>query len=110
MIIGVCKETFPGERRVVLIPDVVRGVTKLGLDVLVERGAGAGACISDAAYEEVGARLADRAKEAESVDERQADELYTKALHEFDLADALVQDLARSYKIEVTRRRIALLI
>ncbi|MCP4594401.1 MAG: Re/Si-specific NAD(P)(+) transhydrogenase subunit alpha [bacterium] len=58
MIIGICKETFPGERRVALIPDAVRRLTKLDLEVLVESGAGIAACISDAAYEEVGARLA----------------------------------------------------
>ena len=39
MIIGICKETFPGERRVALIPDAARRLTKLGLDVLVECGA-----------------------------------------------------------------------
>ncbi|MFH1420027.1 MAG: Re/Si-specific NAD(P)(+) transhydrogenase subunit alpha [Planctomycetota bacterium] len=58
MIIGFCKETFPGERRVALIPDAARRLTKLGLDVLMECGAGTGAGISDAAYEEVGVRLA----------------------------------------------------
>ncbi|UCE61284.1 MAG: Re/Si-specific NAD(P)(+) transhydrogenase subunit alpha [Phycisphaerales bacterium] len=58
MIVGICKETFPDERRVALIPDVARRLTELGLEVLVERGAGTGACISDSAYEEAGARLA----------------------------------------------------
>ncbi len=59
MIIGICKETFPGERRVATIPESARQLIKLGLDVLVERGAGAGAGITDAAYEAIGVRLAD---------------------------------------------------
>ena len=58
MIIGICRETFPGERRVAIIPDAARRLAKLGLDLLVERGAGTEAGFSDAAYEEAGARLA----------------------------------------------------
>jgi len=58
MIIGICKETFPGERRVALIPDAVPKLTQAGLDVLVERGAGTAAGIPDAEYSEKGARLA----------------------------------------------------
>ena len=37
MIVGVCKETYPGERRVALIPDVVFALTKQSLEVLVEK-------------------------------------------------------------------------
>lgn len=40
MIVGVCKETFPGERRVALIPDVIPSLAKQNLKVLVEQGAG----------------------------------------------------------------------
>ena len=36
MIVGVCKETFPGERRVALIPEVIMGLTKQSLDVVVK--------------------------------------------------------------------------
>ena len=57
MQIGVPKETAEGERRVALVPDVVRKLTDQGQDVLVERGAGAGALIPDQHYEEAGARL-----------------------------------------------------
>jgi NAD(P) transhydrogenase subunit alpha len=58
MLIGVPKESFPGERRVALVPAVVPTLKKSGHDVLVEAGAGAGAMFPDAAYSEKGARLA----------------------------------------------------
>jgi len=58
MLIGVPKESFPGERRVALVPTVVPTLKKAGHDVLVETGAGAGAMFPDAAYSEKGARLA----------------------------------------------------
>jgi NAD(P) transhydrogenase subunit alpha len=65
MQIGVPKETAEGERRVALVPDVVRKLTAGAGDqeaaqneVIVERGAGDGALIPDAQYEEAGARLA----------------------------------------------------
>jgi len=40
---GVLRETLVGERRVALVPDTVARLQALGLDVLVEAGAGAGA-------------------------------------------------------------------
>jgi NAD(P) transhydrogenase subunit alpha len=70
MRIGVPKETAQGERRVALVPDVVsrlRSDTE-GLEVVVERGAGAGALIPDAAYEEAGATLTDSAEDALGAD------------------------------------------
>jgi len=59
MQIGVPKETAEGERRVALVPDVVGklGGGDNGVDVVVERGAGAGALIPDSQYEEAGARM-----------------------------------------------------
>ncbi len=57
MRIGVPKETVEGERRVALVPEVVRKLTGSGLDVAVERGAGAEAMIPDAQFEEAGAVL-----------------------------------------------------
>jgi NAD(P) transhydrogenase subunit alpha len=59
MRIGVPRETAPGERRVALVPEVVRKLTGSGLDVVVERGAGDGAIIPDAQFEEAGAVLTD---------------------------------------------------
>lgn len=58
MIIGVPKETFPGERRVALVPAVVPTLTKKDLEVLVESGAGAPAGFPDNAYEAKGAKVA----------------------------------------------------
>lgn len=60
MIIGVVKETFPGENRVALVPALVPNLTALKAEVLVERGAGEAAGYRDAEYEEKGAKLADR--------------------------------------------------
>lgn len=59
MIVGVCKETFPGETRVALIPASVGDLRKLGAEVVVERGAGVAAGYPDAAYEAAGAKLVD---------------------------------------------------
>ncbi len=57
-VLGVPKETHPGERRVGVTPDVVPALRKLGWEVLVEPGAGAEAGFTDAEYEEAGALLA----------------------------------------------------
>jgi H+-translocating NAD(P) transhydrogenase subunit alpha len=62
--IGVPKETVEGERRVALVPEVVGKLKGQGLDVVVQRGAGAGALIPDEQYEEAGAKLVDDAGEA----------------------------------------------
>ncbi len=59
MQIGVPKETAEGERRVALVPEVAKKLIGKGLEVVVERGAGAGALIPDALFEEAGATLAD---------------------------------------------------
>jgi NAD(P) transhydrogenase subunit alpha len=57
MRIGVPKETAEGEQRVALVPEVVRKLTTAGHEVTVEQGAGAGAMIPDAQFEEAGAKL-----------------------------------------------------
>ena len=46
-MIGVPKETAPGERRVAVVPDVVKKFNSLGVDVCVERGAGTGSYFRD---------------------------------------------------------------
>jgi NAD(P) transhydrogenase subunit alpha len=61
MKVGVPKETLRGETRVALIPASVAALKKAGLDVLIERGAGAAAGFIDAAYEQAGATVASRA-------------------------------------------------
>jgi NAD(P) transhydrogenase subunit alpha len=57
MLIGVPKETFPGERRVALIPAILPTLKKAGFEVLVQTGAGSAAGYPDSAYEEKGARI-----------------------------------------------------
>jgi H+-translocating NAD(P) transhydrogenase subunit alpha len=62
VIIGVPKESYPGERRVALVPLVVPNLLKAGLEVIIERGAGVEAGYPDALYVEKGAKvLPDRA-------------------------------------------------
>ena len=63
MIVGVPREIFPGERRVALVPGVIPGLLKAGLEVVVEAGAGVEAGYPDADYAAKGAKiLADRAE------------------------------------------------
>jgi proton-translocating NAD(P)+ transhydrogenase subunit alpha len=62
MKIGVPKESAEGERRVALVPDVVKSLqAKVSekIDPVVEAGAGAGAGHTDSAYQEAGAQVAD---------------------------------------------------
>jgi NAD(P) transhydrogenase subunit alpha len=55
--IAVPVEVTPGEKRVALTPDVVKGLTKAGVEVAVESGAGAGSRNLDEAYTAVGAQI-----------------------------------------------------
>jgi NAD(P) transhydrogenase subunit alpha len=57
VIIGVPKESYPGERRVALVPRVIPNLVRAGFEVLVESGAGAEAGYPDALYVEKGAKL-----------------------------------------------------
>jgi len=62
MIVGVPKESFPGERRVAMVPAVIPSLTKAGLELVIEAGAGADSGFPDAEYAAKGAKLvADRA-------------------------------------------------
>lgn len=60
MIIGVPKETFPGEHRVALVPALIPNLTKAGLEVQVEAGCGQPATYGDGEYEEKGAKVVSR--------------------------------------------------
>ena len=63
MIVGIPRETFPGERRVALVPATVPNLTRAGLQVVIEAGAGVEAGYPDADYAAKGAKiLADRAE------------------------------------------------
>ncbi len=59
--IGVPRETFPGEKRVATVPEVVEKLIKLGFTVAVESGAGEAANCSDDAYRAAGAEIIDGA-------------------------------------------------
>ncbi len=60
-IVGVPRETFPGERRVALAPRHCEALRKIGLDILVETGAGTEAGYPDETYVSRGARFGSRA-------------------------------------------------
>ena len=61
MKVGVLKESFPGERRVALIPGNVAQLEKAGFDIWIEEGAGDSAGYADSDYTNAGARVvADR--------------------------------------------------
>jgi NAD(P) transhydrogenase subunit alpha len=51
------KETAEGERRVAVVPDVVRRMTGAGHEVVVESGAGEAAGVADDAFTEAGATI-----------------------------------------------------
>ncbi|HJU67388.1 MAG TPA: Re/Si-specific NAD(P)(+) transhydrogenase subunit alpha [Gemmatimonadaceae bacterium] len=63
MIVGVPRETAPGERRVALIPETAEKLAKSGVGVMVERGAGDRAFHADDAYAKAGATIAADARE-----------------------------------------------
>jgi len=62
LLLGILKETAPGETRVALLPESLKALLAQGIEVAVEAGAGISAGAYDAAYQEVGAGVtADRA-------------------------------------------------
>jgi NAD(P) transhydrogenase subunit alpha len=58
VIIGVPKESYPGERRVAVVPAVLANLAKAGLQVLMEAGAGGAAGYPDTEYSQRGAKIA----------------------------------------------------
>src|SRR3954471_19927027 len=67
MKIGVPTETGERERRVALVPDVVKRLVGKGHTVLIQSGAGAGASIPDEAFRDAGAEISDDVWSAEVV-------------------------------------------
>ena len=57
MIIGVPKESYPGERRVALVPMVIPSLIKAGFEVLVEANAGVEAGYPDVQFTDKGAKI-----------------------------------------------------
>jgi NAD(P) transhydrogenase subunit alpha len=58
MRIAIPKERAPGETRVAASPDAVKKYVGFGFDVVVEKGAGNDAAMTDAEYQEAGATIA----------------------------------------------------
>src|SRR6201996_8307153 len=99
--IGVPKETAEGERRVALVPDVVRSLKKNEhVDVLIESGAGEAAGHPDAQYTAAGAEIAAADQiwnadvvlrvavpSAEDVGRLSADQIYVSHLNPWVAAD-----------------------
>ena len=70
ILVGVPRETYPGERRVALIPRAAEALQKAGMNVLIEHSAGVEAGFPDEQYTARGARVGSRAevfREAELV-------------------------------------------
>ena len=99
MIIGVPRETYPGERRVALVPMVLPTLSKAGFEVVVEAGAGEQAGYPDRFYAEKGARiLAERVAVFSAADivVRQIDEVRQRLFRKYgelsDSADSIRED------------------
>jgi len=60
MKVGIPREIFPGETRVAVIPTGVQALTKAGLQVAIETGAGVAAGFPDAVYVAHGAEIQSR--------------------------------------------------
>ncbi|HYC65579.1 MAG TPA: Re/Si-specific NAD(P)(+) transhydrogenase subunit alpha [Reyranellaceae bacterium] len=58
MKLAIAKERRANESRVAATPDTVKRLKGLGLDIVVEAGAGAGSSIADQAYVDAGAQIA----------------------------------------------------
>ena len=57
MRISVPKEIKSGEKRVALVPDIISKLTKAGLEVVIESGAGVSAEYSDKQFNDAGAQI-----------------------------------------------------
>jgi NAD(P) transhydrogenase subunit alpha len=57
MRVAVPKESRPGEKRVALVPDIINKLTRAGLEVVIESGAGSSAEFSDQQFTDAGATV-----------------------------------------------------
>jgi len=57
MVVGIPCETYPGERRVAVVPGNVPSLRDAGMEVVVEKGAGIASGYTDKAYADKGAEL-----------------------------------------------------
>jgi H+-translocating NAD(P) transhydrogenase subunit alpha len=58
LLLGILKESAPGETRVALLPESLKSLLAQGVEVTVESGAGLAAGASDQAYSDAGATIA----------------------------------------------------
>ena len=68
LTVGIPRETFPGERRVAIIPRTCDALKKLAVEVIVESGAGEAAGFPDDQFTAKGARIATRPEVFRSAD------------------------------------------
>jgi len=104
--IGVPRESAPGERRVALVPDSVSRLTATGLDVAIERGAGAGASVADDQYREAGAEIVADAFDADLVAKvRKPSAKELKALREGSVLIGFLEPLTDPEGVEALGKR-----
>jgi H+-translocating NAD(P) transhydrogenase subunit alpha len=103
------KETEPGERRVALVPEIVKRLSAGGFEVVVERGAGEAAGFRDAEFEDAGGKVVGREelfRDTEAVVKVQrpsAEEV--ESLPEGSILIAFLQPLTDTEGIERLARR-----
>lgn len=109
MKVAVPKEIAPGERRVALVPEVVKKLVDSGFEILVEAGAGTEASFADREYEETGAsivssreQLLGQADGVVKVQKPTAEEV--EPLREGSILIAFLQPLADREGIELLAR------
>ena len=102
MIVGVLKETFPGERRVALAPASLSALKKKEFDVLIEKGAGLTAGFTDEDFRSKGAEIAlsraDVIKKADVV------------LYVFDASDPTLQDSLAAPELQASQDRTCVVV
>ena len=117
MKVGVPAETAENERRVALVPEVVKRLTAKDIDVVIEPGAGAGALLPDELFTEAGATTGDpwSADVIAKVQAPSADEVgklrdgqiligFLSPLTNPDLGDKLAQQGVNAFAMEAIPR------
>ena len=98
MKIGIPKETAAGETRVAAVPDTVAKMTKAGMEVLVEAGAGAASYMRDEDYIKAGAKVI-----------QGAEELFKEADVILKVQKPLMNDRAKRHEIDMMREGAVLI-
>lgn len=63
VLLGIPKEHIDGEMRVPFVPDAIPKLEKLGIQVIIETGAGSGSYITDDMYRKAGASIIEQRKQ-----------------------------------------------